>query len=254
MNEDLEMNRDFLCHRFLLKAPSVAAFVLLLTLMGGCGFSESTKEDWQTIPAISPTARLEYRLDSLQKRIREQVSAMAAENRALTAKNAELEMKLVESAPRRSSEVAATAPVIPPTITPVKGKAVPSKEEATPAPRTTPEYDAAFAIFKKKDFKNAIQEFESLLNGRVEADLADNCHYWIGESYYATKKYPDAIKQFNQVLEDENSDKRADAQLMVGNAYFAMGDKDAARKALNKVIESYPSHARKANAKLARIK
>lgn len=251
------MNRDFLRYPSHLNAASVAAFTLLLTIAAGCGSSEPTKEEWQSIPAISPTARLEYRLDSLEKenqRVREQVNALAAENRSLTAKNAELEMKLVESGSKRSSEIADVAPVIPPTITPVKGKPAPAKEEAKPAPRTTPEYDAALAVFKKKDFKNAIQEFESLLNGRVEADLADNCHYWIGESYYATKNYSESIKHFNQVLEDEQSDKRADAQLMVGNAYFAMGDKDAARKALNKVIESYPSHVRKAKAKLAKIK
>jgi len=221
--------------RFQLPATLCGAVVTLtfLFILGGCGSSEPTQEDWEIAQAASVTAQLEYRVDSLQaenRRMKEQVNAMAAENRSLTAKNAELETKLAE------------APASPAAAEPA------GSVEATSA------YSAALSAYKKRDFKSAIQGFESLLNASIDEETADNCHYWLGESYYGLRKYTEAIKHFNEVLGYRQSEKKADAQLMIGNSYAAMGQKDAARKAYNKVISSYPSRTEKAQQKLARLK
>lgn len=228
------MNTDFSRFRFLSMLTGAAAGVVLLWGASGCGSSAATQEDWENVPASSPTARLEYRIDSLQsenQRMKEQVNAMAAENRSLTAKNAELETKLTESP-------------------------APKPAAATPAASTDPtaEYSSALSAFRKRDFSNAIQGFESLLNASVDESLADNCHYWMGESYYGLKKYSEAIKQFNAVLGYKKSEKKADAQLMIGNSYAAMGQKDAARKAYDTVTSTYPAKAQKAQQKLAKLK
>jgi tol-pal system protein YbgF len=230
------MKTDVQRFRFLGMLSGAAASLLLLFVAGGCGSSEETQEDWESTPEVSPTARLEYRIDSLQsenRRMKEQVNAMAAENRSLTAKNAELETKLSEAAaPPPSAELApAAAPTDP-----------------------TAAYSAALSSFRKRDFNTAITGFQSLLNASVKEDLADNCHYWIGESYYGLGKYSEAIKQFNEVLGYKKSEKKADAQLMIGNSYAAMGNKDAARTAYEKVTNTYPSQAKRAQEKLTKLK
>ncbi len=219
--------------RFLGMFSGAAAALALLFVTGGCGSSEPTAEEFEAQQAASPTARLEYRIDSLQnenRRMKEQVNAMAAENRSLTAKNAELETKLTEAASN------------------------PAPAVRTASADPTAEYSAALSAFRKHDFNTAIQGFESLLNASVDENLADNCHYWMGESYYGLKKYSEAIKQFNDVLGYKKSEKKADAQLMIGNSYAAMGQKEAARKAYDKVTTTYPKHAQKAQEKLARLK
>jgi TolA-binding protein len=93
------------------------------------------------------------------------------------------------------------------------------------------------------------------LNGNVRDDLADNCHYWIGESYYGMRKYSEAINHFRMVLDFKKSEKKDDAQLMIGNASAAMGDKQGARTAYSTLISSYPvsSLVSKAREKLARL-
>ncbi len=232
------MNTDLPRFRFFGMLSGVAATLVLLFIAGGCGSSEQTQEDWEAAPAVSSTAHLEYRVDSLQnenRRMKEQVNAMAAENRSLTAKNAELETKLSEVATGPAAE----------SVAPATGTA-----SADP----TAEYSAALSAYRKRDFTTAIQRFESLLNASVAEDLADNCHYWLGESYYGLKKYSEAIKHFNEVFGYKKSEKKADAQLMIGNSYSAMGEKDAARKAYDKVVSSYPGHADIAKQKLAKLK
>ncbi len=234
------MKTDLPRFRVLGMLAGTAASLLLLFTAGGCGSSSESQEEVEAAQANSTTARLEYRIDSLQsenRRMREQVNAMATENRSLTAKNAELETKLAETA--------------------TGGKPAAESTEPTPAASSADAagaYTAALAEYRKRDFHAAIQGFESLLNASVSEDLADNCHDWMGESYYGLKQYSEAIKQFNDVLGFKKSEKKADAQLMLGNAYAAMGNNGAARKAYDKVVSSYPSPADKAKAKLAKLK
>jgi tol-pal system protein YbgF len=187
---------------------------------------------------VSSTARLEYRVDSLMNEVRrrdQQIDALASENRDLTARNTELETRM--------SEMALAMPE-PSTTTP------------SPAPSTgNSGYEGALSAFRGRDFSGAIQQFESLINSGVGDDLADNCHYWIGESYYGMGRYSDAINHFRMVLKYAKSEKKDDSQLMIGNACLAMGDKAAARDEYNKLISSYPASplADKAREKLSRL-
>jgi tol-pal system protein YbgF len=222
--------------------PISAMFSLTTLFFGvllyGCGtVDESTSDTWDNTetPAISETARLEYRVDSLTnetRRLNQQLEALSTENRNLTARNAELETKINEMA---------AAP----------------KPEPTPAPAmdVASGYDGALAAFRGRNFSGAISAFEALLNGNVREDLADNCHYWMGESYYGMKQYTQAAEQFKMVLDYKRSEKKDDAQLMLGNTYLAMGDKAAAKDAYNKLISTYPisPFVQKAQEKLARL-
>jgi TolA-binding protein len=212
----------------------VAALVLSLSVFG-CGSSGDSTEDWATAPAVSPTAMLEYRLDSLQnenRRLQDQIEAVASENRKLTARNAELETKLTE---------AMAAP-----------KVAPPEEKA---PDVAGGYDGALAKFQAKDYQGAITGFKSLLDSGIEASLADNCHYWIGESYFGLKQFKTALTSFQGVTDLHRTGKKADATFMIGNCYLALGNKASAKEAFQKVVSDFPISplVEKAKAKLAKL-
>lgn len=212
------------------------AAVLVLSLsVFGCGSSEEASEEWETAPAVSPAAVLEYRVDSLQnetRRMRDQLEAVAAENRNLTARNAELETKLADA---MASRVETRAPE---TAINVAGG-----------------YDGALAKFRSHDYQGAIADFQGLLNSGIEASLADNCHYWIGESYYGLRDYSEALKSFQDVTGLQRSGKKADATMMIGNCHMAMGNASAAKEAFQKVVSDFPTSSLvdRAREKLAKL-
>lgn len=212
----------------------VAALVLSLSVFG-CGSSEESAEEWESAPAVSPTAMLEYRLDSLQnenRRLQDQIEAVASENRKLTARNAELETKLTE------------AMAAPKVATP---------EET--APNVAGGYDGALAKFEARDYQGAIADFKALIDSGIEASLADNCHYWIGESYYGLKQYKTALSTFQGITELQRTGKKADATFMMGNCYIALGNTASAKEAFQKVASDFPTSplVEKAKAKLAKL-
>lgn len=217
--------------------------LIVMIMMGfaaamlGCGEApETTYEDMESNPPVSMTARLQYQVDSLMnenRRLQQQIDAMGTENRNLTARSAELETRINEMA------------------------ASPRVETAPPPPSgTATGYDEGLDAFHRRDFTGAIRTFQSLLDGNVRETLADNCQYWMGESYYGMKQYREAIERFEMVLNHKDSEKKDDAQLMIANAKAAMGDKAGAREAYNTLISSYPTSplVGKARERLARLR
>jgi len=223
----------------------IIAFVAIVVVFSsGCGTVEESTDgemtgDMDSTPYVSHTARLEFRIDSLTsevRRVNQQIDALAAENRSLTARNAELEMKLKE----------------------IESPPPPAQVSRQPAPAAdmSTGYSRALAEYQRKSFSGAVAAFEALLKSGIQDDLADNCHYWVGESYYGMGRYSEAISHFDVVLDYKKSEKKDDALLMIGNCYATMGNTAAARDAYNKLISSYPasSFAQRARDKLARLK
>jgi len=215
------------------RSVSIVSFALVLY---GCGAApESTSDTWESQVPVSTAARLEYRIDSLMnenRRLHQQAEALATENRNLTARSAELEARISEMAasPRMEPAVSASSGV-------ASG------------------YEGALSAYRSRNFAGAVEGFQALLDGNVRDDLADNCHYWIGESYYGLRKYREAIDHFTMVIGYKKSEKKDDAQLMLANALAATGDKVGARAAYNTLISSYPASplVPKAKEKLARL-
>lgn len=233
------MSTDSPRFRFSYTIGFLLGVALILSLMAfGCGSSEESTEQWETTPTVSPTARLEYGIDSLKnesRRMKEQLDAVAAENRTLTAKNAELETKLSES---------------------LAGQKAPPPPSTVNTSDMNSAYEAALDLFRNRSYTDAVDQFQGLLKAGISDDLASNCHYWTGESYFGMKKYQDAIQHFEMVFDYKKSAKKAAAQLMIGNSYLASGNKAAAKEAYEKVVSNYPisSYVKKAQDKLAKIK
>ncbi len=116
-------------------------------------------------------------------------------------------------------------------------------------------YEGALNLFMERQYSRAIESFQSLLNSNVSEDLADNCEYWIGESYFAQKKYNEAIKCFEKVLGIPNSNKHADAYFMLGRTYEILRDTKKARWAFEELLDRFPMSERAplAKQKLCRL-
>lgn len=101
-------------------------------------------------------------------------------------------------------------------------------------------YQDALAEYKKRNYKTAIRLFEELLAANPSHDLADNCQYWIGESYYGLGKYNQAIVEFQKVFAFTKTNKDDDAQLKLGLCYLKLGDTRKAREELERLLSNYP--------------
>ncbi len=112
------------------------------------------------------------------------------------------------------------------------------------------EYEEALRSFRSIKYTDAITLLEKMLSEDVPDYVADHCHYWIGESNYALKKYRDALQEFDQVLTYPLSEKRRDAQFMIGRCYEKLGSLEKAKEAFQKVVREYPIAG---NIKIAKI-
>ena len=248
--EEIVSVRALPCLRLGSPLPLLA---LLCVAPYGCGTSEQTTQQWEAATPAVDAARLEYHVDSLtneNRRLRQQLEAMAIENRKITARNAELETKLSESGvvPPAKAETPAA---------PVRAeRAKPIPTPPTPTGDLPSRYSDALQIYRNRDFSGAAEQFEAILNSGISEDLADNCHYWIGQSYYDMKKYKEAMPHFETILEMRKSDKKPDAQLMLANCYFETGNSSASKQAFQKFLSTYPNspYTKKARERLSRIK
>lgn len=104
----------------------------------------------------------------------------------------------------------------------------------------TRDYQVALSEYNNRNYRAAIDIFESLLMRDSKNSLADNCRYWIGESYYGLGNFKQAIVEFEKVLSYEDSNKKDDAQLKLGISYLKEGDRVKAREEFQRLISNFP--------------
>jgi len=109
-------------------------------------------------------------------------------------------------------------------------------------------YQDALDDFYVRRFDSAMRKFRELIATNANHPLADNCQYWIGESYFAMGRYYEAVAEFQKVYAFGKSNKTNDAQLMIGLAFLKSGEKEMARSELNMLVSFNPQSesARKA--------
>jgi tol-pal system protein YbgF len=127
----------------------------------------------------------------------------------------------------------------------------PAPAAGHPAP--TELYDTAYGDYTKGRYPLAISGFQEYIAAYPNTDLSDNAQYWIGESYYAQKKWTDAIGAFDKLGKQwPRSDKAAAGLLKKAYALAEMGSKAEAVVQLQYVMHEFPTseEARLARAKL----
>ena len=88
----------------------------------------------------------------------------------------------------------------------------------------------------------AIQGFESFMKTFPKSDLADDAQYYIGETYYMSGRFQDAVGAYDLVIQRHpSSNTLPDTYYKRGMAQKALGQAAAAKESLSFVIKTYPS-------------
>ena len=116
-------------------------------------------------------------------------------------------------------------------------------------------YADARNLYEQRRYAEAAAAFQAILAENEKSSYADNCQYWIGESYYGLGKFPQAIAEFEKVFTFARSNKTDAALLKIGLCYLQMGERQQARSQLEQLIATYPGspYVAKARRYLARL-
>ncbi len=117
-------------------------------------------------------------------------------------------------------------------------------------------YGKAFDALKAANYPVAIAGMREFLSSHPEHELADNAQYWLGEAYYVTRDYDNAVAAFTTVGQRwPDSSKAPDAMLKLGFAQFELKRLAAAKQTLAQVGTRYPGTeaARLAQERLRRL-
>ncbi len=104
-------------------------------------------------------------------------------------------------------------------------------------------YQDALDAYYARRYDIAIKKFRKLLVRADAGDLADNCQYWIGESYFAMGDYYQAVAEFEKVYAWSGSNKIGDAQLMVAISLLKAGEKQQARTEFSALLSFFQKQA-----------
>jgi TolA-binding protein len=262
------------------KARQAVGFVALIAFIGliGCGGSSETTQteanktdttavhpdstmmahDTTAVAAAPETTAVIPAPPTKEEILQQQIEEIKTENIQLQQKLDASDQKNKELMARVSdfeaAQIAAQEKASKPSGTSSAARAMSMKK--APAGRSTSEdvehYEGAVSLAKERKFKDAIDEFQSLLDGGIKADYADNCHYWIGLCYYGMHEYKTAIQQFKEVEKFKISEKKDDSQFMIAQSYERMGNRQQAQAEYRKFVELYPNseYLKRAQAKI----
>ena len=102
-------------------------------------------------------------------------------------------------------------------------------------------YNSAYGDFLKGSYDLSRQGFEEYLKSYPDTELSDNAQYWIGESYYVQRKFSEAIKAFDKVIQNyPKGDKVAAAELKKAYSLLESKNTEAGIRVLKLLIVKYP--------------
>lgn len=174
----------------------------------------------------------------------------------------------IDGAPTATPPGAAAPASAVPVPTPAAPSAVAPAATATPpAPAATPQagvatpeeqaaYEQALNILREGRYADAAQAYRQFLVTWPNGRYADNAQYWLAETQYVTRQFPQALEEFGKVVNGyPNSAKLPDALLKMGYIHYEQGDWKAARENLQAVAQRFPDStaARLASERLQRM-
>jgi tol-pal system protein YbgF len=118
-------------------------------------------------------------------------------------------------------------------------------------------YDAAMRDLSLGNYDLAEVGFLQFLENYPKSDLADDARYSLGETYYARKRYEEAVEEYQRVVTmDTKGGKTPAAMLKLGLCYHAMQRPKDARTTWEDLIKKFPfsEEAKVAEQRLAELK
>lgn len=159
------------------------------------------------------------------------------------------------------SQTAAPARVVEtrtePSSAPTPGELQPAQrpaarptQKALAGAQIADDYRKAMALFGSSRHVDARHAFEAVYEADPSGELADNALFWIGETWFATGNFSNAMRYYARVVNDfSDQNKAPDALLKMALAQARTGDLALARKTLQQVIERYPYSTASSSAK-----
>jgi len=237
----------------------------LVLAAAGCASSSGPRND---APDLGPGAQtieqqqnasMEAKIDALTTSMTELLERLDVLNDRV----GKLESASVVSAPARVVAAPESQPQIT-VLSPEPVAPVPVTHAAQPQPQPQPQpskalasaqladtYRNALILYGRGKMEDARRTFQLVFDQDPTGDLADNALYWIGETYYATSKYAEAMKYYKRVtVEFSEQNKAPDALFKIALAYEKTSDLGMAKQTLDEVLNRYPYSGAAASAKL----
>lgn len=227
-----------------------AAVALLLLAALGCGTARDTVDE--PIPSrVATVPTTDPRVSELQVLVSELIDQLEVLNARI--KKMESDEPEVRQAATGTAE---PQPVRQPAQTQARVPTPPT-QQARPALSATSapdRYREALVLFGKGRINDSRELFQQVFDADPNGELADNALYWIGETYFVSGRYREAIEQYRRIETDySNQNKAPDAVLQLGLAQAKLGDLALAQRTLEGLINRYP-YSTAANAAKAEIK
>lgn len=102
-------------------------------------------------------------------------------------------------------------------------------------------YDAAIALFKNADYKNATAAFGAFNVNYPQSIFAGAAQYWLGNSYYAQRDCKNTISTLQAMVKNfPDNPKTPDAMLNIAGCQLDLKDKSGSKKTLEALISQFP--------------
>lgn len=118
-------------------------------------------------------------------------------------------------------------------------------------------YDAAMALFKAADYKNAGAAFSNFAVNYPQSAYLGAAQYWLGNSYYAQRDCKNTIATLQLLVKNyADHPKTPDAMLNIAACHLELKDKPASKKTLEAIMAHYPDTeaAQAAKSRLSSLK
>ena len=104
------------------------------------------------------------------------------------------------------------------------------------------QYDYSFSLLRKGDYGGAETAFAAFMQKYPDNQLSGNAQYWLGETHYVRKNYPQAAAAFLKGFQDyQEGNKGPDNLLKLGMTLAAMGQVSEACTAFAELEAVYPN-------------
>ena len=102
-------------------------------------------------------------------------------------------------------------------------------------------FDTAIEAFRAGEFMQSANQLRSMMDRFPQSAYMPSLVFWLGSSNYAQREFKGAIANFSTFLKNYSEHPRAaDARLNLGLAQADAGERVAARKTLQNVVERHP--------------
>ena len=172
--------------------------------------------------------------------------------------DADQRLRRIESAAPTQTAGPSPEPVTPPAAPPTSATATTPSQPAptTPSAAQTPPtsgidpfaeqqaYQSAFDLLKSGRYDEAAVALQQFIAEYPTGSYADNAQYWLGETFYITRRFEESIQEFERLVSmHPNSQKLTHSLLKIGYAHDELGNKAEAERVLGQLMESHPQTA-----------